>query len=63
MESIEAIILHVIVLGGYGKLLVHVIEAETLLVISRPSMATIQLVIDVGERTVTSKMTQKVHYC
>ena len=26
-------------------------------------MAKIQLVIEVRERTVTSKMTQKVHYC
>ena len=63
VESREAIILHVVVLGGYAKLLVHLIEAETPLLLSRPSMAKIQLVIDVRERTVTSKMTKVVHYC
>ena len=63
MESRGAIILHVIVLGGYGKLLVHVIEAETPLLLSRPLMPKIQLVIGVRERTVRSKMNQKVHYC
>ena len=49
--------------GGYAKLLVHLIETDTPLLLSRPSMAKIQLVIDVWERTVTTKMTQKVHYC
>ena len=40
VESREAIILHVVVLGGYAKLLVYLIEAETPLLLSRPSMAT-----------------------
>ena len=63
VESREAIILHVVVLGGYAKLLVHLIEAETPLLLSRPSMAKIQLVIHGRERTVTLKMTKVVHYC
>ena len=36
VESREAIILHVIALGGYAKLLVHLIEADTPLLLSIP---------------------------
>ena len=47
-----AVILHMRILGGYGKLLVHVLDTETPLLLFHPSMDTIGLIIDPKEQTV-----------
>ena len=59
----RASILHIIILGRYTKMLVHIVDADTPLVLSRQSMAKIQPVVDIHRCTVTSKMTGLPHVC
>ena len=62
-SSDQATTLHVRVLGGYGKLLVHVLDTATPLLLSRLSMARLGLVIDVSERSVQSKLSNRMLVC
>ena len=62
-SSDRAAILHVQVLGGYGKFLVHVLDTVTPLLLSRPSMARLGLVIDVSEWYVWSKLSNQTFVC
>ena len=58
-----AAILHVQVLGGYGKILVHVLDTATPLLLPRPSMARLGLVIDMSERSVWSNLSNQMFAC
>ena len=44
-------------------MLVYIVDADTPLLLSRPSMAKIQLVVDIHRRSVTPKMTGITHVC
>ena len=56
-SSREAAILHVLVLGGYAKMLMHTVNISMPLLLMRPSMAKVGMVIDVHSQTVKYKMT------
>ena len=60
-RSSKAAILHIIILARCTNMLVQVVDADTPLLLFRPSMAKIQLVVDIHRCTVTSKMTGITH--